>query len=119
MANETKVQAFVHALEEGGWVSRIRLILLLAVIASIYVIVILSQFKGLDNEKGMDQAQIGRQLASGRGFTTKFIRPIAYKQLVGHLGTLPEGDLPDTYNAPLNPYVDSLLLRFTRKSWPA
>jgi hypothetical protein len=118
MANETKVQAFIHALEEGGWVSRIRLILLIAAIATVYVIVILSQFKGLSDGKGMDQAQIGRQLASGHGFTTKFIRPIAYTQFVNHLGSFPSGDIPDTYNAPLNPYVDSLLLRFTRSSWP-
>ena len=117
MANETKVQAFIHALEEGGWVSRIRLILLLAAIASVYVIVILSQFKGLSNYKGMDQAQIGRQLASGHGFTTKFLRPIAYQQFVDRFGVFPEGDIPDTYNAPLNPFVDSLLLRLTRKSW--
>ncbi|MGA3171580.1 MAG: glycosyltransferase family 39 protein [Chthoniobacteraceae bacterium] len=117
MANETKVQAFIHALEEGGWVSRIRLILLLAAIATIYIIVILSQFKGLDNDKGMDQAQIGRQLASGHGFTTKFIRPIAYGQFMRHFGRFPGGDVPDTYNAPLNPYVDSLLLRLTRNSW--
>jgi hypothetical protein len=118
MANETKVQAFVHALEEGGWVSRIRLILLLAAIATIYVIVILSQFKGLSDAKGMDQAQIGRQLASGHGFSTKFIRPIAYSQFVDHLGAFPTGDIPDTYNAPLNPFVDSLLLRTTRSTWP-
>jgi hypothetical protein len=118
MANETKVQAFIHALEEGGWVSRIRLILLLAAIAMIYFIVIFNQFKGLSNDKGMDQAQIGRHLASGRGFTTNFLRPIAYGQFVRHLGTFPSGDIPDTYNAPLNPFVDSLILRLTRKSWP-
>ena len=118
MANETKVQAFVHALEEGGWVSRIRLILLLAAIAAVYCIVIFSQFKGLSNDKGMDQAQIGRQLASGHGFTTNFIRPIAYSQFVKHFGAFPAGDIPDTYNAPLNPFVDSLLLRMTRSSWP-
>jgi hypothetical protein len=117
-ASETKVQAFIHALEEGGWVSRIRLILLIAVIATVYTIVILDQFKGLDDGKGMDQAQIGRQLASGHGFTTKFLRPMAYSQFLTHLGTFPAGDIPDTYNAPLNPFVDSLLLRFTRSSWP-
>ena len=116
-ANETKVQAFIHALEEGGWVSRIRLILLLAAIASVYSWVILNQFKGLSNDKGMDQAQVGRQLAGGHGFTTKFLRPIAYGQFVRHLGTFPAGDIPDTYNAPLNPFVDSLLLRLTNKSW--
>ena len=77
MANETKVQAFIHALEEGGWVSRIRLVLLIAAIAMVYFIVIFSQFKGLSNNKGMDQAQIGRHLASGHGFTTKFLRPLA------------------------------------------
>ena len=32
MANQTKVQTFIHALEEGGWVSRIRLILLLGLV---------------------------------------------------------------------------------------
>src|SRR5579863_3892210 len=117
MANETKVQAFIHALEEGGWVSRIRLILLLAAISSCYVLVILSQFKGLSHEKGMDQAQIGRQLASGLGFTTRFIRPIAYAQLRKHLGDFPSGEIPDTYNAPLNPWVDSLILHFTKDTW--
>jgi 4-amino-4-deoxy-L-arabinose transferase-like glycosyltransferase len=117
MANETKVQAFVHALEEGGWVSRINLILVLAVVTSVYVIVILNQFKGLSDAKGMDQAQVGRQLASGQGFTTLFLRPIAYGQLVRKLGTFPPGPVPDTYNAPLNPFVDSLLLRLTKKTW--
>src|SRR6202046_3367982 len=116
MANETKVQAFVHALEEGGWVSRINVILVLAVVASVYVIVILNQFKGLSDAKGMDQAQIGRQLAGGQGFTTLFVRPIAYGQFVRKLGAFPTGPIPDTYNAPLNPFVDSLLLRLDRKS---
>jgi hypothetical protein len=118
MANETKVQAFIHALEEGGWVSRIRLILLLAGVFMVYFIVIFSQFKGLSDAKGMDQAQIGRAIASGKGFTTKFIRPLAYSQFTDKFGTFPAGDIPDTYNAPLNPYVDSLLLRMTRKTWP-
>jgi hypothetical protein len=114
--SETRVQAFIHALEEGGWASRIRLVLLVAAIATVYVIVILTQFKGLDNAKGMDQAQIGRQIASGHGFTTKFIRPLAYAQLSSH-GGFPAGDIPDTYNAPLNPFLDSILLRFTRDTW--
>jgi hypothetical protein len=118
MDSETRVQSFVHALEEGGWVGRILFILLVAGIASVYLLIILGQFKGLSNEKGMDQAQIGRQLASGHGFTTKFLRPMAYTQFVNHLGHFPEGDIPDTYNAPLNPYVDSILLRFTRDTWP-
>ena len=119
-ANETKVQAFIHALEEGGWVSRIRLVLLLAAMATIYVIVILTQFKGLDNAKGIDQAQVGREIAAGHGFCTKFLRPIAYAQLARRFGgPFPyKTDIPDTYNAPLNPYFDAMLLHFTKKTWP-
>jgi hypothetical protein len=111
MANETKVQAFIHALEEGGWVSRIRLVLLIAAIAAVWVIVIIYEFKGLSNDKGMDQAQIGRQIATGHGFTTKFIRPMAYAQFMRHSGAFPAGDVPDTYNAPLNPWVDAIIFR--------
>jgi hypothetical protein len=111
MANETKVQAFIHALEEGGWVSRIRLVLLIALIASVWVIVILNEFKGLSDDKGMDQAQVGRQIATGHGFSTKFIRPLAYSQFMNHRGAFPAGDVPDTYNAPLNPLVDAIIFR--------
>lgn len=117
MASETNVQTFVHALEVGGWVSRIRFILLLAAISAVYCIVILSEFKGLSHAKGMDQAQIGRELASGHGFSTKYIRPLAYGQFARHGIAFTGGDVPDTYNAPLNPLLDSLLLRLTRRSW--
>jgi hypothetical protein len=111
MATETKVQAFVHALEEGGWVSRIRLVLLIAAMAALAVFVILTEFKGLSNDKGMDQAQVGMQIATGHGFTTKFIRPMAYSQFMKHSGAFPAGDVPDTYNAPLNPLVDAITFR--------
>src|SRR5438105_4554889 len=36
MADETRVQAFVHALEEGGWVGRIRFLLLVAALAMMF-----------------------------------------------------------------------------------
>ena len=37
-------------------------------------------FRGLNSPQAMDQAQIGRQIARGEGFTTKFIRPLAYDE---------------------------------------
>ena len=37
-------------------------------------------FRGLNSPQAMDQAQIAREIARGNGFTTKFIRPIAYEQ---------------------------------------
>ena len=75
MASETKVQAFVHALEEGGWVGKIRFALLAAAVAAVYSLFIFANFRGLSHPKAMDQAQIAREIARGNGFSTKFIRP--------------------------------------------
>ncbi len=39
-------------------------------------------FRGLNSPQAMDQAQIAREIARGNGFTTKFIRPVAYQAAV-------------------------------------
>lgn len=117
MADETKVQAFVHALEEGGWAGRIRFALLLAAIAAVYCIFIFAQFRGLNHPQAMDQAQIARELARGNGFITKFIRPVAIWQVESHGRAFPVDRTPDTYQAPLNPAVESVFLRFVKSSW--
>ncbi|MEA3188544.1 MAG: hypothetical protein QOD99_2374, partial [Chthoniobacter sp.] len=63
MATETSVQGFVHALEEGRWVSRMRLILLLVAITAVSCIFLFTQFRGLSHPQAMDQAQIAREIA--------------------------------------------------------
>src|SRR5438270_206180 len=110
MASETSVQAFIHALEEGGWVGKIRAALLFAVVAAISCYLIYGQFKGLNHAKAMDQAQIARALANGKGFTTQFIRPLAIWQIEKHkgAGSFPVDNTPDTYHAPLGPFLNSL-----------
>lgn len=66
------------------------------------VVYIMLNFSGLTSKYGMDQAQIGRQIAKNEGITTKFIRPVALQQLK-------EADKPidmyhfyDTTHSPLN-----------------
>ncbi len=65
------------------------------------------QFKGLANPSAMDQAQIARNLASGKGYTTGTIRPAALWMYKKHLSEpVDQIDLnrfPDFYQAPLNP----------------
>lgn len=117
MATETKIQEFVHALEEGGWVGKIRFVLLMAAIAALACLFLLIHFKGLNHGMAMDQAQIARQIASGHGFTTKFIRPATITQFVNNKGAFPPGHVPDTYHAPLNPIVNAVVLRLARGSW--
>ena len=117
MATETNIQAFVHALEEGGWVSRMRLALLLAAIAAVSCIFIFAQFRGLAHPKAIDQAQIARELARGHGFSTLLIRPAAIAQFEVNKGAFPLENTPDTYHAPLNPFLNSLFIRLAKDSW--
>ncbi|MES2573107.1 MAG: glycosyltransferase family 39 protein, partial [Verrucomicrobiota bacterium] len=62
-------------------------------------------------------AQIAREIASGNGFSTKLIRPAAIWQFKDRKGELPKGNFPDTYHAPLNPFINSFFLRFAKNSW--
>lgn len=54
----------------------------------------------------MEQAQIGKELAAGNGFSTKVIRPITLWQLKKNGKDIPDFDkFPDTYHAPLPPLL--------------
>jgi hypothetical protein len=77
-------------------------------LALVYLLV---QFRGLSSQTGIDQAQVARELTRGNGFSTKNIRPLAIQQLQRNMGHIPAGNFPDTFNAPLNPLINSLAFR--------
>jgi hypothetical protein len=70
-------------------------------------------FKGLNTPQAMDQAQIAREIARGNGFTTKFIRPVAYNQVerAEEGAVVPLEGFQDTYHAPLNPLLNAAVLK--------
>src|SRR5689334_3662188 len=113
---EEFVQTAVHALEAGGlsvWVRRGAVAMGIIAIAGIY----LYQFRGLSTSQGMDQAQIGRAIASGEGWKTKVARPRAIGQLQNHGRSVREKIWVDTYNAPLPPLVDAVALILVKPYW--
>lgn len=114
MATETKVQQFVHKLEEGGWVRRFKALVLFSAVAFLLYLLFFKEgsgFKGLSNEKAIEQAQIARELARGNGFSTKVIRPAAIRQFERAKGAFPLEKTPDTYHAPLSPWINGLVFR--------
>lgn len=120
MATETSIQAFVHKLEEGGWAKWIRRALLATAVAYILYLWMGRQengFKGLNHERAIEQAQISREIARGNGFSTKMIRPLGLWQYQKNTGEFPLDTTPDTYHAPLNPWINSWFLRLTKDSW--
>ncbi len=129
------IQGTLQTMEVGKGSVIIRIIPLIITIGAIIVlsdfgslnlpfVSIGGVYKGLADPQSMDDAQLARQIARGKGFTTEFLRPRAVSQLhdfavaqglsSGKSGDLFPSDqfppgtpriLPDTYNAPGFPYV--------------
>jgi hypothetical protein len=121
---EIGVQEFVHRLEEGGMVRWMKLALLISALFFMIgmwffdvTIPIISQspngFRGLSHEKAIEQAQISREIERGHGFSTKMIRPAALWQLEQHGREFPLDRTPDTYHAPLSPFINAWIFKAT------
>ena len=106
---EELIQRGVHAIETGNlavWLRRGLLGVGVITVAVIYMY----NFRGLATSQAMDQAQIGRALASGHPWHTNFARPLAVGQLQKHGKDVPSRIWLDTYNAPLPPLIDAIAL---------
>lgn len=94
---------------------RVLFFVLLIGISLLYLIVM---FRGLDSPQGMEQAQIGRELARGEGFSSKMLRPIAIWQnaeVNGGTANL-EQACRDTYHAPLHPFLLAAVMKVFAQS---
>jgi hypothetical protein len=75
---------------------------------------VIHDFRGLSSETGMEQAQIARELARGNGFSTKMIRPLSLWYFAVNERDFPVWPMWDVYQAPLQPFLWSLLFTTTR-----
>jgi len=104
--SESAIQTAVHAMELGEWAKYIRVGLFALTTALLIVWYVAVQFRGFEIPEAMDQAQLGRNLACGEGFTTQFIRPISAWRFVQQTkDSQLKGRHPDMFNAPLFPCV--------------
>ena len=88
-----------------------RLLFFVLLFALVFFYLILT-FKGLTAASGMDQAQIGREIARGNNASTKVIRPAAIWQAQKNEDTRIELDsFYDTYHSPLNPFIYGAVLK--------
>ena len=118
MATEQSIQNAVHALEIGKLSLWMKRFLIIAAIIGLGMLYLTYQFRGLATSQAMDQAQIGRELLRGNGWSTKFIRPLAIGGLERHDKEVKQGIFVDTYNAPLPPLVDAAALALpAMSSW--
>jgi hypothetical protein len=112
MALEIKLQGFLHAFEQGrvlGWLVRLIVAIVIALLAGMWFGY---KFNGFSDPAAMDQAQIGRQLATGQGLTTLYARPLAMNLMQTRRDLVP-APLPDISQAPLGPLLNAAVLRIT------
>jgi hypothetical protein len=96
--------------QRGVVLRRVLYFILLIGLSLLYLLVF---FRGLSHEKGMDQAQIAREIARGEGPRTKVLRPVAIwqsQQASGGEATLAEASY-DTYHAPLHPMLLAVVFK--------
>lgn len=117
MADENTIQALVHALEEGGWVKWLKLAMIIAITVTV-AMVLLTKFRGLDNPRAMELAEISREVERGHGLSTLMIRPIEIPRLLSaHHGEFPIQRIPETFHPPLYPVVMAPFLLINGKDW--
>jgi hypothetical protein len=112
MTRPRTAQEFIHWLEVGGGARWIRLAAVLAVVLVLSLRVAWTQFHGPVSETTLIQADMGRQLARGEGFSTLVNHPqtAAFLQERGRRFD-PLEPYPELYHAPLYPLVIGGALR--------
>lgn len=112
MSRPKSAQEFIHWLEVGEGARWIRLASLLAGTLALSLIVAWKQFHGPTSEATLAQADTGRQLARGAGFTTSVNYPqtVAFQQARG-VKFNPATPNPELHQAPLYSLVIAGALR--------
>ncbi len=105
-----RLQAFFNGLGTGAWAWFIRGVLALCLIAAAMTAHARLTFRGLCHPAAMEQAEIGRALAAGRGFVTRTVRPFDLQWLARGGRVVSLDRVPVTRVAPLYPAVLSVVL---------
>ena len=106
------IQDFIYALEEGAgrhWLQRLFFALGSVVVMALFL---LTEARNFSNPEAMDMAQLGRNLAEGRGYTTRYIRPLSLNLLAQKARAEGRSDIgllkqphPDLQNPPVYPVM--------------
>lgn len=100
------LQEWIHKLEEGGGARIVKALAAILGLIALAVAYNLREFRGFAAPEAMDQAQIARKLATGRGFSTDFVRPLSIYLIEQHHGDKNarlHGSHPDLANPPVYP----------------
>jgi 4-amino-4-deoxy-L-arabinose transferase-like glycosyltransferase len=118
------IQTVIHQLEAGFGPRLLRYFLLFLVVFCLVVLYDLRDYQNRFTPEGMDAAQLARNIAAGKGYTTEFIRPFslylvqAYNQRLAPNSLISQNldfaraqNHPDLANPPVYPFVLAGLMK--------
>lgn len=102
------IQEFIHKFEEGSGARIFRLVFVLVAVLATAGLYDMLCYRNLYHREAMDMAQVGKNIAEGKGYSTLFVRPFSMFLLRKHRpDQSPEVKTihPDLANPPVYPYV--------------
>ncbi len=123
------MQNVIHRVEEGGGLRYLKYVLIMLALLGLILSYNLRGFKDMSTMEAMDSAQLARNLAEHKGYTTLFVRPFsmyllqkAYAEKYGEPQLLDKADRsqikgmhPDLANPPVYPWVLAGLMKMSPK----
>jgi len=121
-----RLQEWIHKFEVGEGTHVIRLLLAVLALLALAALYDLREYKNFSTTEAMDSAQLARNIAEGKGFTTLFIRPlsihlveqrqIGVAQRTNDFALLKSGH-PDLANPPVYPTLLAGLMKVLPFEW--
>ena len=119
------IQNWIHQLENGAVSRYLRFVVLGLAVVALGFLYDLQAYRNFNTLEAMDSAQLARNLAEGKGYTTLFIRPFSLSLVkkcneVRHVGAPASADAdfaqikgahPDLANPPVYPVVLAGLMK--------
>jgi hypothetical protein len=119
---QAAIQDTVHSLDIGIGQRVLRGVLLAVTLGTLLLLYAGNQFCGLRYPEAMDQAQLGRNLVRGDGYTTQFIRPLSIWQQLNcpRWRNAMLDKHPDLMNPPAYPVLIGAVFYMVQKGdlWP-
>ena len=120
------LQEWIHKLEVGPWIRYLKISLGALALVGLVVGYNWRSFRNFGTQEAMDSAQLARNLAQGKGYTTLFVRPLSLylvKQRNG-AGAAESNDParikenhPDLANPPVYPCTLAALMKVAPMKW--
>jgi 4-amino-4-deoxy-L-arabinose transferase-like glycosyltransferase len=127
-----RLQHLIHTLEVGRFSRWLQLLPLALAVMGLTVLYDLNSYRGFNSPEAMDAAQVARNVAEGKGYTTDFIRPFSVFLVQKHNREILAGETqmtntadfanlngrhPDLANPPVYPTVLAGMIKLWNPEW--